>query len=512
MPREDVGVSAVPSPSSEIRHYDHEAPEGSRSRTCTPAQLMEALPNLPLSPSMFADVKALIQSSASTGRKCYFPSGIYPITERIQVTVATDFEIVCDTGAVFVVDADFPVDTQVFVFIGEAGANHRFKWSGGVIDGRLMPTKVGVAAPDLLSVSGTTMNEVLVENVYFLQNESRTSGTAGDSCLFLTEGQNYTVRNCKFQGAVDAAIYISGNAAETAGSKCHVTGNTFTGCNVAYIAKRSFQDQIIDGNFFEECNYGVVVGGEADTTLLPGKKGIITHNSFKKCLISITARIADGTIITANRIEDFAVDSTLTPTTAPGISIEGSSNCIVSNNYISVINYTPAINTDGVRINDFVYDGTTYHCSNNFVDGNVLVGLPIGIKEYAGSIANVIGVNNQYINCTARNVLGGTGSFSGHHIYGDEPQTLYHVQDGAADEKIWRIIASDDNLSITARNDDGTVGSVVLQAFRTGGMITQYIMQLQGFPNHADDAAAAAGGVPVSGMYRTGSTIKIRTA
>lgn len=51
MPREDVGVSAVPSPSSEIRHYDHEAPEGSRSRTCTPSQVAESLyPHFPNNP------------------------------------------------------------------------------------------------------------------------------------------------------------------------------------------------------------------------------------------------------------------------------------------------------------------------------------------------------------------------------------------------------------------------------------------------------------------------------
>lgn len=30
--------------------------------------------------------------------------------------------------------------------------------------------------------------------------------------------------------------------------------------------------------------------------------------------------------------------------------------------------------------------------------------------------------------------------------------------------------------------------------------------------NHADDAAAASGGVPVGGLYRTGSAVKVREA
>jgi hypothetical protein len=29
-------------------------------------------------------------------------------------------------------------------------------------------------------------------------------------------------------------------------------------------------------------------------------------------------------------------------------------------------------------------------------------------------------------------------------------------------------------------------------------------------PDHADDAAAATGGVPIGGLYRTGSIIKVR--
>lgn len=35
---------------------------------------------------------------------------------------------------------------------------------------------------------------------------------------------------------------------------------------------------------------------------------------------------------------------------------------------------------------------------------------------------------------------------------------------------------------------------------------------LAGLPDHANDAAAATGGVPVGGEYRTGSARKIRIA
>ena len=58
---------------------------------------------------------------------------------------------------------------------------------------------------------------------------------------------------------------------------------------------------------------------------------------------------------------------------------------------------------------------------------------------------------------------------------------------------------------------DGTYGSLGVGAtieiikFKADG--TSVIV----LPNYADDTAAAAGGIPIGGMYRTGAAVKCRT-
>ena len=66
------------------------------------------------------------------------------------------------------------------------------------------------------------------------------------------------------------------------------------------------------------------------------------------------------------------------------------------------------------------------------------------------------------------------------------------------------------------RLDDGTnvwamnISSGNLRIIRTAGT-GYYTLTLAAIGNYADDTAAAAGGVPLNGLYRTGSALKIRT-
>jgi hypothetical protein len=66
------------------------------------------------------------------------------------------------------------------------------------------------------------------------------------------------------------------------------------------------------------------------------------------------------------------------------------------------------------------------------------------------------------------------------------------------------------------RLDDGTnvwamnISSGNLRIIRTAGS-GYYTLTLAAIGNYADDTAAAAGGVPLNGVYRTGSALKIRT-
>src|SRR5690606_8122854 len=117
------------------------------------------------------------------------------------------------------------------------------EWFGGKLDGALMPARVS-GAPDLLYIAGINFRRVKVMSTWFYCNEDR-SGTAGDSGLFITGGEDFIVKDCLFQGTTDAGIYISGDTTETYGRRCVVTGNTFIECGVAVISKRSFEDHEI---------------------------------------------------------------------------------------------------------------------------------------------------------------------------------------------------------------------------------------------------------------------------
>lgn len=74
------------------------------------------------------------------------------------------------------------------------------------------------------------------------------------------------------------------------------------------------------------------------------------------------------------------------------------------------------------------------------------------------------------------------------------------------------------NFCLDASADNGTMKL----ARGNAGATTQDIMTVDAagttslralaVPNYADDAAASAAGIPVGGLYRTGTTVKVRAA
>lgn len=56
--------------------------------------------------------------------------------------------------------------------------------------------------------------------------------------------------------------------------------------------------------------------------------------------------------------------------------------------------------------------------------------------------------------------------------------------------------------------------TIAIKGIPTGGTVVvggnDLLILAATIPNYADDAAAAVGGVPVGGLYRTGSILKVR--
>jgi hypothetical protein len=454
--------------------------------------------------------------AATSGKKCVAPTGTYLISNIINISITKSFEIECQIDTIFKVTAGFPANTALFKFqASNTTGNKKFIWKNGTIDGRLMPVKTITSSPDLLAVLGAINSadnilDTLIDNVSFLLNDTWPA-TAGDSCLYLERGQNYSITNCFFRGAVDAGIYMSGNPSETLGRKVIVTGNTFELCEVAYISKRQFEDQIISNNFCVECVNGIIVGGEADSTLLPGKKAVISSNILKKVFQPISARVSDETIIANNRIEDPGVGPDLTPGSCRAIRVQGSKRCVVIGNSVGMQSFTAIGLSTGIQILSFTFNSITYNSDDNLITGNSIYEMPRGVYEETGAGQNnIISSNNKYVNCAEPTRVVAPFSISGDHIVGTAPQILFDIPSGALNQKRWRITAQETQIAITARNDDNTNAGNIIGAIRSGGILTQLFTTLSAVPAFADDAAAQSAGVPIGGFYRTASVVKIR--
>ena len=336
-----------------------------------------------------AYIQAAFTYAGANGKKAVVPTGTYLISSTITWAVVAGFEVECEPGATLKASASIPVDNKLLLPTATSGSQ-RFGWKGGTIDGRLMPTRVS-GAPDLLYIASKFFKDVTIEGVTFLANDTR-AGTAGDSCLFLAEGENYVVTGCSFTGAADVGIYMSGDATQAFGKNCIITNNFFNECNVGYISKRLFLNQIVSNNIVQNTNSGIVVGGEADTTLLPGSRGCISNNYLFKCAsVSIEARISNNTTISGNTILDYAIDSTDTPVTAVGVLIQGSSHCAIIGNSISYTDgFTPAAGTDAIYITERTYNAVTYPAENILVQANLIRKCNNGVTEGPGADFNTI--------------------------------------------------------------------------------------------------------------------------
>lgn len=348
-------------------------------------------------------------AAGATGVSCYVPDGVYSLAGTVAWDVSAGFEVNCAAGVAFVAASGFPVDSKLFLPSAASGPA-RFAWRGGRLDGRDMPARV-TGAPDLLYIASANIKFVHIEDVDFLCNNTR-AGTAGDSCLFISSGEDYFVSGCKFTGAVDAGVYISGDYTDTLGRRMNVSGNTFLECGVGIISKRRFQDHVFSGNNILSCSNGIILGGEADVSSTPGLKGTISGNVIKYVGRGIEARVAPGTVITGNRIEDYGVNSSGTPIEEHGIIISGSTNCVVSGNVVVTTEvFVPNIASAAIFVAGRTVFSILYPAEANIISGNSIANAALGISETSNANRNMF-LDNGMTNVTgARYTVSGSQTF-----------------------------------------------------------------------------------------------------
>jgi len=91
---------------------------------------------------------------------------------------------------------------------------------------------------------------------------------------------------------------------------------------------------------------------------------------------------------------------------------------------------------------------------------------------------------------------------------------LLHEAGASANAGLWEIVVASGVLKIRTLTDAGAAGSDVLSVTRSGTGLTIVALASAMVPSAADDAAAAAlsPAVPIGGLYRTASAVKIRVA
>jgi len=334
-----------------------------------------------------AAIEACFTYAASTGKKVFVPPGVYLLDNTVAWPIASGFEVECAPGAIFKATAAVPVDAKLFFPTATSGSQ-RFKWVGGFVDGRLLPPR-NVGAPDLLYINSPNIKFVHIEASAWVVNNDR-SGNAGDSCLFLAEGEDYYVHRNYFQGAVDAGIYLSGDSTETLGRRAIIGNNIFIECGqVGVISKRQFQEHVIDGNIVDRCGVGIVMGGEADATRLPGKRGAITGNRIRRVTRGIEIKVSDGAVVTGNSIEDWGINAAGTSVNDVAISVRGSKACVVVGNSIRIDpSITPASGATAIRCNRFTWGGADYDSTANLIGMNNIVRTGVAFAEDANSNNN----------------------------------------------------------------------------------------------------------------------------
>lgn len=337
------------------------------------------------------DDTAKLKAAFERGGDIYVPPGVYMVTNGVLWSLKADTRIHLAAGATIRAAAGFPVDTKLIM--ASCDGNKRvFEMHGGTLDGRAMPAR-SVGAPDLLYLADPNFTRVRVVGVAFICNDDHT-GTAGDSGLFLAEGNDFEVTGCYFQGCTDAGVYISGDNTMTKGRRAKVLNCTFAFCTVGVISKRVFEDHVIDGCIVDSCINGIVIGGEGGPTLGAGRKAVISNNHLRRVQRGIEARLADGTVITGNRIEEFGVTYTGAAVHDHGISLAGSKKCVVIGNVLSQADgFVPHAGNAGVQMAPRDFDGQTYASNENLVSGNVISGSSRGVYEVAGCDLNIITAN-----------------------------------------------------------------------------------------------------------------------
>ena len=394
------------------------------------------------------------------------PNGTYLISSELGITTK-GIHIVGESKTILKAKEGFESNNKLLNILASSDAvtDPRYVRISNInFDGTNIPNSGAGQANDIIYVTGAgNIDKLTVEDCSFTTGDYfETAG--GDSHIFSAGLNNTTIKGCTFKGAVDAALYISGDQTETYGSNLLVEDCTFRKCNVCVINKRTFRKSVVTNNFIDDCNIGITQG-EGDASQLTGKYNVISNNVILRTGRSIECRIFNGNVISGNLIRDIGYTDNVgtEPSSAIGILISGSSNNVIIGNAIkdlneSIVTSPTSSAYTAIKLLRRTYEGVDYDSNYNNITGNSCksVGAFVLSESYHQKNLfsnNTIELAQTYVSLNADNIVVGTDPSSGlDYLFTDGvsekilamrnngnvgvgtiPQRKFHIANGYAD-------------------------------------------------------------------------------
>ncbi|WP_111979805.1 right-handed parallel beta-helix repeat-containing protein [Algibacillus agarilyticus] len=314
-----------------------------------------------------------LQQATNTGKALRL-TGTYYISSDTKVYLKKDL-VVDATGAKFIATSN--LDGDMFSFdahttksneCNSANTLANFTWKGG--DFNMANAKVSKVVPitsktpagregtastaDALSIRGANnsnntnkVNVLLIENITFTGTKNSNDPyylAGGDSGILMTGTLKATIRNNKFYGVRDAAVYLSaGGDRGQYGDHFTISNNHVERAYDAFTSKRGADNIKMNNNTMDD----VIVG------------------------LSIK-RVYDGWTATNVKI----LNNTITNAVRP-ISVERANNVTITGNHISGLGAVVGGSTRATNIYGQQYEGIALNGvqGTNLVSGNTIKGI-----------------------------------------------------------------------------------------------------------------------------------------
>lgn len=381
------------------------------------------------------DTTALKNWLESSG-DLYAPSGIYLVAAAgsdaggVTATISKSLNVICSEDAIFKAGTDLDNDIIRIKATStnySATRNLSVSWLGGKLDqvgqknsavlpfsSEYTPANLGSSATcDGLSIRGEIsvdstptagFTRVVVKNIHTIASNDLFWKTAGgDSGLFVSGSVHIEVSNSEFIGNRDLGIYSSGlSSGSITGGSCIISNNKFFGCMFGAAIKRLISNAQIVNNV----GFNTAVVATSTNVTATGDNIIIANNIGHGAWRVVRVTAGSGHLVYGNQSYKHGVvdptnnNAALTSvfeTHNSCVSVEGSSNNVISNNNVFDlnVNITHEVATVVFKNNDVTSTATSDVSTETITSSSH--DLSVADAIYFGGITNTTGISNDVI-------------------------------------------------------------------------------------------------------------------